>query len=1643
MEGKTLAKYLASADATNAVVEDVYFNDVILLISGSASDNSRGLPFSRDYSRFQRHVKNFTGTSIDSAINYPTTGIPTLAGVSSCLRIPNAVNRISRAAELNLGQGESLVKPTYCDVQLSGYSEGFSLGTNNFTIDLSFYVDTIYPIQTIFGMGACIQINAGDLRQTPIISTGNNSTNGYGLFLLNTDLYFYSKGATFKLNTSPIVVNQFYTVALVREANQLKTYVNFTQTNSYAFSYNLSFNAANNVDTALTRLSMGAPLLADSLVGIISTNMIDASFSGGISNFRITKTVSRYPSSFYNYTLPLPKSTVANRVDASYADTLFNFPLQFDAYNYAPNFKRLSNAELRKKVPNFNSGFLELEGNTTYTSEQITTNLSTSRWTMELYLGLFENNAGLLQNKTLEEWLSLNISDTDAVEKVNLLSLTSNNKLVASIDFNFYSDIQNNNSRRLGAYLSFSCSEDGVNWKTFSSETGNLVTRRGSTLPDYVLPSTDILFYNNGSINSNITTSTVKIASVFGEPNTHLAVSREDGFLYFYVNGVNVKTVAYAGTLYQETNKLELKFGSLYQPWVSSSGGATRTLGVKGLRVTNANRFVSSTVPNDYFYNHCLQPLPLTTNVLTHPKARILAIVPVVTIPSISTSTCQWYVYLAQAVDNLVLADFSLSQIEGVAGAALTTIVKNNELEYVVSATTGTGNGKLGLNFVDRRTVRYKGISTLISNYTGELSFAGQYYVVNKNAPVPTITSGSSPYINEAFSCTITWDAAITTFDISKIGVSNGVLSNLNLIDELKQTYQFNITPEKQGVVYVQALEGAGITDSNISSSKSNLLARIYAESFPILQLPFQLSTTINDVSPNQYQLSEIIPNNTLFSSTVFPIGTDSSLAVVPQLEQSGLTYDNFEAIGQSSSLVLTGDWTIEFHYRGNTFSPQNTTHLFSVEKSGFGFAVLAVNGNIVMARSIDLPTSLFSGVTLAETDVFSGNNPVYPAYENGAYTLQQKFPHFAITKKGNIYRFYRNGIRIGLVQSGNVINISSGDLKIGYYKNRVTQAPYFLSSLRLTVGKALYTAYQHDVPLIPYPLVTNILDVTELLDYISLVSDNYVSNKAVNGNTLSLTFNSIIELTNLPVVTILGQEADVVNTQYNTYVATLLLTSETIDQKVYFNIAIRDEPSLPNKDFSATTNNTAVFVENSPFTIVFATTQPNDNSYKLYATVTLNKDAPAFSLAALTLTNCIVGGLLKASNNNVYSFEIQALTSGNFSVSIAANTIASAIGTPNLVSNTLTRTAVVPAYLPDPYYNQTLLLLQPTGTNIVDESQYECSIAVNNVTVSNDTYPTGLLKSMKFSGQGSSLVATLNQPLSANQDYCIEFYIYLSSLTTFSLSTPVASPASSVTPTSFDISWSDVAGATDYVVDISQTSDFSRKIDGFDNKLVGDVNSVLVTTNSALESPELAENRVKGASGFVAEWSKMANALGYRVYTSLSSTFNTSIQVVSGLFTRSNNLVIGSAVDAVEYAPEPIVGDITSSSGSYSSNSILQGILSSGSTSAKIFAFNDENTIRAYQGNLAYTQPAIAQDIDSKQWFHLAFINQGKYSKLYVNGGLRDKIRNTNMDWDAELNIGAAITNFSGYLTGFRITYGVSRYNLDFTPPNLPLTKN
>jgi hypothetical protein len=69
--------------------------------------------------------------------------------------------------------------------------------------------------------------------------------------------------------------------------------------------------------------------------------------------------------------------------------------------------------------------------------------------------------------------------------------------------------------------------------------------------------------------------------------------------------------------------------------------------------------------------------------------------------------------------------------------------------------------------------------------------------------------------------------------------------------------------------------------------------------------------------------------------------------------------------------------------------------------------------------------------------------------------------------------------------------------------------------------------------------------------------------------------------------------------------------------------------------------------------------------------------------------------------------------------------------------------------------------------------------------------------------------------------------------------------------------------------------------------------------------------------------------------------------------------------------------------------------------------------------------------------------VNQGKYSKLYVGGELKDKLKNTDMNWTETINLGYALTNFSGYMTGFRITYGAARYSTDFSPPQLPLSKS
>lgn len=133
--------------------------------------------------------------------------------------------------------------------------------------------------------------------------------------------------------------------------------------------------------------------------------------------------------------------------------------------------------------------------------------------------------------------------------------------------------------------------------------------------------------------------------------------------------------------------------------------------------------------------------------------------------PSVS-----WTVTFSESVTGLTAANFALAP-SGVSGAAITG-VSGDSTVWTVTASTGTGDGALGLNMVDSA-----GVSPALTN----LPFTGQVYAIDKTAPTvfaiaradPTPTALASVSWNVTFSESVTGVDA-TDFQLVWAGGAGG-----------------------------------------------------------------------------------------------------------------------------------------------------------------------------------------------------------------------------------------------------------------------------------------------------------------------------------------------------------------------------------------------------------------------------------------------------------------------------------------------------------------------------------------------------------------------------------------------------------------------------------------------------------------------------------------------------------------------------------------------------------------------------------------------------------------------------------------------------------------------------------------------------
>lgn len=145
----------------------------------------------------------------------------------------------------------------------------------------------------------------------------------------------------------------------------------------------------------------------------------------------------------------------------------------------------------------------------------------------------------------------------------------------------------------------------------------------------------------------------------------------------------------------------------------------------------------------------------------------------------------------------------------------------------------------------------------------------------------------------------------------------------------------------------------------------------------------------------------------------------------------------------------------------------------------------------------------------------------------------------------------------------------------------------------------------------------------------------------------------------------------------------------------------------------------------------------------------------------------------------------------------------------------------------------------------------------------------------------------------------------------------PSAKPAKNITTTGFTANWSNVKGATGYQLDVSTSSTFTSYLTGYQNLNVGNAtsrnvtglsanttyyyrvrayngagtsgNSNVITVLTAPVAPTASAATNVTTTSFIAHWSSVSGATGYRLDVSTSSTFGSYV-------TGYHNLNVGNA---------------------------------------------------------------------------------------------------------------------------------------------------
>lgn len=278
---------------------------------------------------------------------------------------------------------------------------------------------------------------------------------------------------------------------------------------------------------------------------------------------------------------------------------------------------------------------------------------------------------------------------------------------------------------------------------------------------------------------------------------------------------------------------------------------------------------------------------------------------------STNATSVTYTVTFNKSVSGVTQADFALAA-SGVTGAAITGIAGSGAT-YTVTASTGIGNGSLGLNLIDSAAqISDAAGNTLGGGNGGGILFTGESYTIDRTLPtiVSVLPDGASPMNQPSVTFTVTFNENVTGVDATDFTpVVNGITgAQVTDVRGSGATYTVTVsTGTGSGTLGLNVVDGHAITGQNSKVIAGGNTGKVIFAGTP----PYTIDKT--PITVSSIALAESSPTNR--ASVDFTVTFNKSVSGVDAsdfaLVQTGITGASVSGVAGSGVGGSGTTWTV------------------------------------------------------------------------------------------------------------------------------------------------------------------------------------------------------------------------------------------------------------------------------------------------------------------------------------------------------------------------------------------------------------------------------------------------------------------------------------------------------------------------------------------------------------------------------------------------------------------------------------------------------------------------------------------------------------------------------------------------------------